>query len=431
MKLLYITIALLLSINLFANEQIYKEAQQSYNAKNFQKAYPLFEELSLKSPDNAELNFFLGRCALELKKYDEALTAFDRVLMLNPSHTRTHMELARLYFETQQFELAQTELDTVLKENLPDNVRDVAIAFKTRISEQMKRHTFGGALIVGGGYDSNANNDIGRKEFIIPSFNIPIMGNKEASDSNIFTTLVLNHIYDFGDRKGWTLENSFIAYSKISKEYSNNNLALFSLSMAPTWSEDSYRLSFPVVYDRIFLDKKGYLYNLSSGIKGTYMLDATSAIDGGYIYKRGYYDNDESQDSAGNTLLASYKKAFGTNPIMISINSSYTSTSALNRGRTDIESNGYSYGLEIAKKFTNGIRTSVGYARSSTDYDMVDALFGTKRSDSRNEYELGLGYGISNNLILNTSFSYAKNNSNHDPFNYDKVTALANAILSF
>jgi len=201
--------------------------------------------------------------------------------------------------------------------------------------------------------------------------------------------------------------------------------------MAPTWSEDSYRLSFPVVYDRIFLDKKGYLYNLSSGIKGTYMLDATSAIDGGYIYKRGYYDNDESQDSAGNTLLASYKKAFGANPIMISVNSSYTSTSALNRGRTDIESNGYSYGLEIAKKFTNGIRTSIGYTRSSTDYDMIDALFGTKRSDSRNEYELGLGYGISNNLILNTSFSYAKNNSNHDPFNYDKVTALANAILSF
>jgi hypothetical protein len=295
----------------------------------------------------------------------------------------------------------------------------------------MKRHTFGGALIVGAGYDSNANNDIGRKEFIIPSFNIPIMGNKEASDSNIFATLLLNHVYDFGDRKGWTLENSFVTYSKTSKEYSNNNLALFSLSTAPTWSEDSYRLYFPITYDRIFLDQKGYLYNLSSGVKGTYMLDATSAIDGGYIHKRGYYDNDESQDSASNTLLASYKKAFGTNPIMLSLNSSYTSTSALNNGRTDIESSGYSYGAEIAKKFINGIRTSVGYTRSSTDYDMVDALFGTKRSDSRNEYELGLGYGISNNLVLNTSFSYAKNNSNHDPFNYDKVTALANAILSF
>jgi tetratricopeptide (TPR) repeat protein len=431
MKFSYIAFILLLAIDLFANEPTYKEAQQSYNAKNFQKSYTLFEELSEKSPENAEYNFLLGRSALELKKYDEALTAFDRVLMLNPSHTRTHMELARLYFETQQFELAQSELDTVLKENLPDNVRDVAIAFKTRINEQMKRHTFGGAFIIGAGYDSNANNDIGRKEFIIPSFNIPIMGNEEVSDSNVFATLVLNHSYDFGDRKGWTLDNSFVTYSKISKEYSNNNLALFSLSMAPTWSEDSYRLSFPITYDRIFLDEKGYLYNLSSGIRGTYMLDATSAIDGGYIYKRGYYDNDESQDSTSNTFAASYKKAFGTNPIMLALNSSYTSTSAINSGRTDIKSSGYSYGAEIAKKFTNGIRTSIGYTGSSTDYEMVDALFGTKRSDTRDEYELGLGYGISNNIMLNTAFSYAKNHSNHDPFNYDKVTVLANAILSF
>ncbi len=431
MKFSYITVILLLTINLFADEQTYKEAQQSYNAKNFQKSYTLFEELSEKMPENAEYNFLLGRSALELKKYDEALTAFDRVLMLNPSHTRTHMELARLYFETQQFELAQSELDTVLKENLPDNVRDVAIAFKTRINERMKRHTFGGAFIIGAGYDSNANNDIGRKEFIIPSFNIPIMGNEEVSDSNVFATLVLNHSYDFGDRKGWTLDNSFVTYSKLSKEYSNNNLALFSLSMAPTWSEDSYRLSFPLTYDRIFLDEKGYLYNLSSGIRGTYMLDATSTIDGGYTYKRGYYDNDESQDSTSDTFAASYKKAFGANPIMLSLNSSYTSTSALNRGRTDIESSGYSYGAEIAKKFTNGIRTSIGYTGSSTDYEIADTLFGTKRSDTRDEYELGLGYGISNNIMINTAFSYAKNHSNHDPFNYDKVTALANAILSF
>ena len=68
MKLSYISIILLLSINLFGDT--YKEAQQSYNAKNFQKSYTLFEELSEKSPENAEYNFLLGRSALELKKYD-------------------------------------------------------------------------------------------------------------------------------------------------------------------------------------------------------------------------------------------------------------------------------------------------------------------------------------------------------------------------
>jgi tetratricopeptide (TPR) repeat protein len=431
MRFSTITIALLLSINLIADEGSYKDAMQSYNAKEFAKAYPVFEELSLKSPENAELNFFLGRSALELKKYDEALTAFDRVLMLNPAHTRTHMELARLYFETDQLELSQGELDLVLKENLPDNVRDVALAFKSRISQQMKRHTFGGAFIAGIGYDSNANNDIGRKEFIIPSFNIPIMGNEKVSDTNLFATFVLNHSYDFGERKGWTLENSLVAYSKLYKEYSKNDISLFSLSMAPTWSEDSYKLSFPLTYDRIFLDDKGYLYNLSSGIRATYMLGATSALEGGYIYKKGYYDEDKTQNSISNMINASYKRAFGEDPILFSLNSSYTLTSDVNSGRTDVESSSWGVGAELAKKFKSGIKTSISYTRSETDYDKVDALFQTNRSDSRNEYELGLGYSVSNTIMINATLSYAKNSSNHDPFNYDKVTALTNAILSF
>ena len=431
MKLSTITIALLLSINLIADEGSYKDAMQSYNAKEFAKAYPVFEELSLKSPENAELNFFLGRSALELKKYDEALTAFDRVLILNPSHTRTHLELARLYYEKDQFELSQGELDLVLKENLPDNIRDVALAFKTRISEKMKRHTFWGAFIAGFGYDSNANNDIGRKEFIIPSFNLPIMGNKKVSDTNLFATFVLNHSYDFGERKGWTLENSLVAYSKLYKEYSKNDISLCSLSMAPTWSEDSYRLSFPLTYDRIFLDGKGYLYNLSSGVRATYMLSAISVLEGGYTYKRGYYDVDETQNSTSNMVYASYKRAFGDDPILLSFNSRYIKVSDVNRGRTDVESSGWGVGAEVAKKFKNGIKTSMSYIRSETNYDKLDPLFQVKRSDSRNDYEFGLGYSVSNTVTLNTALSYAKNSSNHDPFNYDKITALANAIISF
>ncbi|ABB44206.1 Calcium-binding EF-hand [Sulfurimonas denitrificans DSM 1251] len=431
MKFSYVTAILLLSINLFADESSYKDAIQSYNAKEFAKAYPVFEELSLKSPANAELNFFLGRSALELKRYDEALTAFDRVLMLNPSHTRTHMELARLYYETGQLELSQGELDLVLKENLPQNIRDVALAFKTRISEQMKRHTFGGAFIVGMGYDSNANNDIGRKEFIIPLFNMPIEGNEKVSDTNLFATFVLNHSYDFGDRKGWMLESSFVAYTKLYKEYGENDLSLFSLSVAPTWSENSYKLSFPLTYDRIFLDNDGYLYNLSSGIRATYMLSSISFLEGGYTYKRGYYDEDKTQDSNSHTISASYKRAIGEDPILFSLNTSYVQTSEVNSGRTDVESSGWRVGGEIAKMFKNGVRTSIGYTRNETDYEKFDPLFQAKRSDERHEYEFGLGYSLSNSIMLNATLSYVENNSNQDPFNYDKITAITNAIISF
>lgn len=240
MKFSHITIITLLSINLLAdgipNKRIYEEAQKSYNAGDFKTAYGMFEGLSLEFPNNAEFNFLLGRSALELKMYDQAITAFDRVLILNPSHTRTHLELARLYYEQQRFESAQIELDLVLKENLPSNVRDIALSFKSRIDESLTRHTFNGALIIGGGYDTNANNDIGKKEFIIPAFNIPITGSDKLSDSNLFATAVLNHTYDFGERGGWALENSFVAYDKINNKQSKNDLVLFSATTAPTLS---------------------------------------------------------------------------------------------------------------------------------------------------------------------------------------------------
>lgn len=431
MKLSTITIALLLSINLFADESSYKDAMQSYNAKDFTKAYPLFEDLSLKSPESAELNFFLGRSALELRKYDEALTAFDRVLMLNPSHTRTHMELARLYYETGQLELSQAELDLVLRDNIPQNIRDVARAFKARVSEQMKRHTFSGAFIAGVGYDSNANNDIGRKEFVIPLFNMPIEGNEKASDTNLFATLVLNHIYDFGDRKGWTLDSSLVAYTKLYNEYSENDISLFSLTAAPSWSEYSYRVSFPLTYDRVFLDNDGYLYNLSSGIRATYMLSSISMLEGGYTYKRSYYDEDKSQDGKTHTINVTYKRAFGDDPILFSLNTSYTKTSEVHSGRTDVESHGWGAGAEIAKSFKNGTRTSISYTKRETNYDVFDALFQAKRSDSRDEYELNVGYNLSDTIMLNATLGYVKNSSNHEPYDYDKITAITSALISF
>lgn len=118
MKFPIITLLTLMSIKLLAssipNQRIYYEAQKSYNAGEFQKAYEMFETLSEESPANAEINFLLGRSALELKQYDNAAIAFERVLMMNPSHTRTHLELARLYYETSQLELAMKELDIVL-----------------------------------------------------------------------------------------------------------------------------------------------------------------------------------------------------------------------------------------------------------------------------------------------------------------------------
>jgi len=434
MKFSHLTLIALLGTRLIAQEptldELYTSAQQAYNHNDFATAYPLFEQLFEQTPNNAEINFFVGRCALELRQYDEAVAAFDRVLMLNPKHTRTHLELARLYFERQQLEMAQAELDLVLKDQLPNDIRDVATAFKRKISEQISPHRFSGAVIVGGGYDSNVNNDIGTKSFILPSLNIPLSGSKKEKDGYAFSTFVLNHSYDMGEKGGWSLENSVVAYDKMYAQSSENNLALFALSSAPTWSEDTYTLAFPFTFERVYIDGKGYLYNVGTGIKQSYLLDPLSQIEGGYSFKRGYY-HDETYDVNAHLLFANYRHIIGDNLFAVAIRTSYGINKEVESVRTDVQNREWKYGLDLSKEFTKSLRSSLGYTRTSTQYDDVDTLFLTKRQDDKDQYELSLGYTLYKNLSLGMSVAYSDNHSNHDPYTYDKINALASIMWTF
>lgn len=435
MKLSFITLATLISMELLAsgvpNQRIYTEAQKNYNAGNFQKAYEMFETLSEESPANAEINFLLGRSALELKQYDNAAIAFERVLMINPSHTRTHLELARLYYETAQLEMAMKELDIVLQSDIPSSIREVATNFKKRIDEGLSKHRVNITLIGGLGYDSNANNDIGKKEFLIPSFNIPILGNDKVSDTNMFATLVANHVYDIGDKGDWSIENNFLAYSKLNRHITTSNLALFSLNVAPTWTFQDYKIAFPINYDRIYLAGKGYMYNVGATAKGNYLIDATSQIEGGLSKKQSFYLENDLLDIKSTIFFGAYKKAFGEDPIILSISTSYADNNELHIGADDVGNQTWLYTIELSKSFKNGFKTSASYTFSDVDYEKISTTFLTKRSDKRDEYELGVGYALSKDILLNASFVYAQNRSNHDPYNYDKVTALLSAIVSF
>jgi len=434
MKLSHFTLIALLGTQLLAQEiaskELYTLAQEAYHQNNFGTAYPLFEQLFEQTPDNAEINFFVGRCALELRQYDAAIAAFDRVLMLNPKHTRTHLELARLYFERQQLELAQIELDLVLNEQLPNDIRDTATAFQHKIHEQISPHRFSGALIVGGGYDTNVNNDIGNKAFILPSLNLPISGNTKERDSYAFSTFVVNHRYDFGEKGGWSLENSVVAYDKLYAQSTQNNLALFALSSAPTWSEGQYTLALPLTFERVYIDGKGYLYNIGTGIKQSYLLDPLSQIEGGYSFKKGSY-HDETHDVNEHLLFAHYRRIIGENLFALALHTSYGINKEVESVRTDVQYKEWKYGVDLSKELTKSLQSSLGYTRTSTDYDDMDTIFLTQRHDDKDQYEFSLSYTFQKDLSLGASIAYSNNHSNHAPFEYDKINALASIMWTF
>jgi len=117
----------------------YAKAVDSYNAGKFEQCYKEFNELFGVKPDDSRVNFYLGRCATEMKLYDEAQLAFERVLMVEPNHVRSKLELGRLYFEQKQLEEASAQFDSVMESDAPEAVKAQVKQLLAAIEDSKKK----------------------------------------------------------------------------------------------------------------------------------------------------------------------------------------------------------------------------------------------------------------------------------------------------
>jgi len=424
---------ILAASSLEASPKAKAEAMSFYNLGQFQEAKERFLELSRANPQDPELNFYLGRSALEVKDYDTAIAAFDRVLMVDPAHARTRLEVARVYFERGYFELALKELDLVLSGKLPVNVRESVQSFRDRIEKGMSRHTWSAALLVGIEHDSNVNNDIGGKSFILPSLQLPLEGNTQKSDYNSYQGVILNHAYDMGERGGWAWESGLSAFNKSYFDQSANNLSLASLTTGPAYAHGSHKLSFPVSFDKIYLGSEGYVDVLSGGVKYKQAFSASWMGEAGILGRANdYVSKYRTRDSKEIFTYLGSKIALGEkNPWLFSLYVSHRDVNAKENIRTDVNLNEWSYKAELSKELWAKTRASVGYVRKESRYQDYDTLFLSKRDDSENRYELGLTYEISQKSLIGLSYANIHHRSNHGPFTYDKETLAAYYVWNF
>lgn len=434
MKTLHVTLLSLVTGTLLLagtvpNERVLQEAKKSFEAKEFDKAYGFFDTLSSEMPTSAEVQFYLGLSAMELQKYDEALAAFDRVLMIDPNHTRTKLEVARVYYISGQYEQASVEVKSILTESLPFDVKNNVEAFKAILEEKLTKEAWLASVSIGVMYDSNANNT-GTSPFNY--LTLPLSGGQAKSDSYLYTSAGLTHIYDIGERGDWFIESNGLFYLKMNHHITDNNLALFSLSTKPYYIDGAYRVSFPVSFDRVYLSGEGYAKVLQGGIEGSYLLDERSMLLGGLMLKRNYYDADKDKDANTQVWSLTYKRSFGNDPILVSIGTSYENSNNVRGTGLNVSANTWTHKIETSKELMPGLLGSLGYAYEHKDYEIEDAGFtNPHRKDKESTYSAGLSYMLDKTSSVNAMVSYAKQDSTQEPFVYDKKTIGINYIKSF
>lgn len=411
-----------------------------FNKGDYETAYKLFNNLYDIKSDDAQVNFYLGRCALELKLYDEAVEAFERVLIVEPNHDRGRLELARAYFEQKEFGAAETEFDEVLANNkLPKEVKENIQKYKEAINKTKQKHFISGFGSIGIGYDSNINNGIGTKDFSVPSIGISLTG--EAPKEDYYHTEIagINHMYDMKDIKdGLFWQDNIVLYSQTYRHFIENNARYVGLTSGPVYREGKYEISMGLTADKLVFGGLDYMYSVGIAPKASYKVSDSLILEGGYALKeKYYYYNNWARNSIYQELSMGTRKLFPKTGSMISTSVVFSketermSDQSDPISRTDVSNYTKAINLNLYQPLIKGLDLTAGASAKKTAYADTDTSFLQNEKDITFSYNAGLLKSVSKDSFVNFAMTYSNNKSNFENKVYQKRGFSLSYITNF
>lgn len=487
-----ICVSLVLSTALFAQEipktdtkaiQTLNEAKGEFTKKDYFRSYQLFQSLQQKYPDDPELNFYIGRCAFELKDYEAASAAYDRILIKEPMNARVKLELARTYYEIDQLDESEKLFKEVrMDPRTPPKVQDTIKKFLIAIDQKRQKSFTNAFLMIGYNYDSNVNtglsgDDVGTAytSSIIPT---PPQNAAAKEDYYMSTILGVTNMLDVGGRGGWFIKSSLIGYMQNYREETQYNMGLLMGSVGPAYLGKNYEISMPIHYNRVWkVDAQNtaqklsmpyklamfqvgpeYMKDYGISLKFNQFLSDTFSYYAGLTFKWKLYDpQDFTQGGDSNKKNNAFSKIFTFGLTQQIIKDLFFSPSIAISG-DEPTSNGYDpvtngYGdVKLGRNISNGqaLNLELKYALNSkwqvsgnaymkeSQYKDKYANFATAtgiaydyRNDSERDFGLGTQYTINKNSNVKLDYKHIDNYSSIKQYTYHKDTVSINYFYLF
>jgi len=413
-------------------ELLKREAAQALEAKEFAKALEILEELSLQRSDDPWVNYRLGVCAAALKLYDEAIAAYERVLIVNPEHIPARLELAQVYLILNMNKAAKKEFAQLLKKPAlkPETAAQVQAILAT-LEARETRHQINGALMVGLGYDDNVNNAIGSGNYkVVPEnvLGIPdgIAGDEPESDTVHTEMATLQHRYNLsGDGRIMT-QASATLLTYTYQEQTDLNLLYASLQAGVTVEgRHTYRVSARM--DSLSLGGEDYMQ--ISGLDLGYRINMAGFMQGFALvkYAQKTYATFTENDATYTELSLGLRHGREWETALIYGAESGAEAANINRNTLGLRA-GYLY--PVSSNFS--LTLLAAYMRfdyQDETYDQTLTL--SKRADTQMRVGAGCEYLFDQNLRLQLTASHITNDSNHQPYQYEKNLAGLNLTWLF
>lgn len=234
-----------------------KRAVSLMNAGKFAEAFEVLKLALVDFPQDQDIRFLIGQCALELNRPGEAIVHFEAMLAASPNLPRVRLELARAYTADKRYDLAREQFNLVIASNPPPAVGENVQKFLTMIDSRRPWH---GRLSASLMSDSNVNTGPGSASILAGAPTSQTITGRSDHAWNLIASL--SHIH--------AVDNAFAWQSDVSvnlldyHEENASDLDMLSVSTGPTWALGQYTVSIPLVHDRIKVGHDPYSH--STGI---------------------------------------------------------------------------------------------------------------------------------------------------------------------
>lgn len=415
------------------SQTIITKAMKSYQDKNYKVA--LEEFLKIKSfSDSAKVDYYIGRSYYELGDYEQALAAYERVAINEPNNKRVILETAQTYFMLGMYDEARSRFDIILSDpTVPEIVKSNILVRLNTIDSKTKKHFTNFAILLGYGFDTNINNTtgIGSYSVYIPQLgtNLNLTPEKEKDSTFQEAGAILNHIYKYNENLAF--KNGVTFYTQSYTEENSKDLSLISLSTTPIYTVDKTNYMVTFGFDHIWYGDDAYLNNYYMAPKISHLIKDNLIYEGSVkVTKKDFFQPNSDKNAVSYELsnkIMQQDNKYG----IIGLEAILGTEKREKDTRTDVSKDYVSIKLNHTYKLSSQMSLNSHISYSDVNYKYKDINFLTKRDDEIYSFGIGLSYEYSKQTILGLSYNYTNQNSNHEPFDYDKQVVKTSLYYNF
>jgi len=410
----------------------YKEAVRTFEVKDYQQAFILFEQLINQYPNNKFVNFYYGRAAYELKNYEYAFTSFDRILINHPQDGRVRAEYARTLMMLHSYDEAKKEFEKILLTPIPPKVRENIEKMIKIVKSKDKNYILNRVLIVGLGWDNNVNNNTYESYTqILGGLELDNNTDKK-SDLDLKTILVGNLIVPNRSNEHIAWETTALIYAKEQNKYHENDIFLSSFESGIAYADTKYKNLTSLGYEYIWLGGEKTLRTYAISNKTKYNAYKKQLLEFNVKYKRKRWIQqiDNEKNSRQKELSINYKIPFETIVNSVDLFSSYIEERKEHGSRVDISKDTLKYKINFTKNFFDSYTTKLSYQLEKIKYKDQSSFF-SKRDDDANIIVFGITKQIDTRKSITLEYNNIDNDSNINTYTYKKQSVNLNYTLVF